>query len=256
MQTHTTIVDTSVDGQPMAVFVAQPSTGANLPSIVIAFEAFGMTEYIREIAQTLAADGYIVAVPDLYHRVGRLLNVPYSEYNAAVQANLAAPLESRRLMATLDDGEVTRDLTAAVEYARHQPGANFDSVGALGFWNGGRLAYMLACRRPEVKAVVSFYGHIVSADTSEKRPISLLELTDQLLGAALFLWGKEGQPQTLAEIRTLEDRLRSHGKQFHSQVYDVPRGFHNPNIPMFEATAAHDAWLRTRNWYARNLASE
>jgi carboxymethylenebutenolidase len=255
MDTQTTTVDVQVDGQPMAVFVARPTSSQNAPGIVIAYEGFGMTNYIQEVAEALAADGYIVAVPDLYHRVGRLLSVPYTEYDDAAQADRAVPLGSRRLMATVSDPESTRDLQAALAYVRGLPEARADTVGALGFWNGGRLAYLLACRQPDVKAVVSFYGHIVPMGASEKRPDSLLELTDRLQAAALLLWGKDGQPQTLDEVHTLEQRLQSLGKEFQSKVYPAPRGFHNPNVTMYDTTSAQDAWQRTRDWFAEHLGS-
>jgi carboxymethylenebutenolidase len=255
MESESTTVDVQVDGQSMAIFVAEPTSGESLPGVVIAYEAFGMTDYIQDVARTLAAGGYIVAVPDLYHRVGRLLSVPYTEYNDAVQSNLAAPLESRRLMATLHDAESTRDLEAALDYVRGRPRARADALGALGFWNGGRLAYLLACNRPDIKAVVSIYGQIVPNAPSEQRPTSLLELTDQLEAAALLIWGKNGQPQTLDEVGRLEERLRSRGKQFESKIYGAPRGFHNPNITMYDANAAQDAWQRTQDWFARHIGT-
>jgi carboxymethylenebutenolidase len=194
-----------------------------------------------------------VAVPDLYHRVGRLLSVSYGEYSDAAQANLQAPLDSRRLMATLDDRQSTADMEAALDFLLHLPECQADRLGAMGVWNGGRLAYLLACRRPDVKAVVSYYGHIVQAGVSDKRPVSLLELTDQLQAAALLVWGKAGQPQTPAEVQALEERLKAGGKQFESKIYDVPRGFHNPNVTMYDAAAAGDTWQRTRAWFERYL---
>jgi carboxymethylenebutenolidase len=248
-------VDVSVDDQDMAMFVARPPAqpGVQYPGIVVAYEAFGMTDYIRDVATKLAGAGYVAVVPDLYHRVGRLLSVPYGEYSPAAQADRATPLDSRRLMATLDDAQATRDLGAGLNYLAGQPDVHSDRLGVLGFWNGGRLAYLLACRNPDLKAVVSFYGHIGKEPVSEKRPDSLLDLTDRLQAPVLLIWGKDGQPITLAEVHELEERLRSNGKQFESKVYDVPRGFHNPNVVMYDAPAAGDAWQRASAWFQTHL---
>lgn len=255
MQTTTATVDVPVDDRSMAMFVARPAAtdGQRYPGIVVAYEAFGMTDYIREVATGLAGDGYVAVVPDLYHRVGRLLSVGYGEYSPAAQADLSTPLDSRRLMATLDDAQATRDLTASLDYLAGQPDVRSDRLGALGFWNGGRLAYLLACRNADVKVLVSFYGHIGKEPVTEKRPESLLELTDRLQAPALLIWGKEGQPITLPEVHDLEQRLRSSGKQFESHVYGVPRGFHNPNVVMYDASAAEDAWQRARAWFRAHL---
>jgi dienelactone hydrolase len=125
----------------------------------------------------------------------------------------------------------------------------------MGIWNGGRLAYLVACRPPDVKAVVSYYGQIIVEGISDKRPVPLLELTVQLRPAVLLVWGKDGQPQTLAEVRTLEDCLRAGGKQFDSQVYAALRGLHNPNIAMYHAADARDAGQRTLVWFERYLGA-
>jgi carboxymethylenebutenolidase len=257
METRTMTVDLQVDGQPMAMVVARPAadTPDRFPAIVLAYEAFGMTEYIRGVARALASAGYLVGVPDLYHRVGRLLSVPYDEYSPAAQADRSTPLDSRKLMATLDDAQATRDLGVALDFLTRQPECRSESVGAMGIWNGGRLAYLLCCRRPDVKALVSFYGHIGAEPISAKRPVSLLDLTPQLSAATLLIWGKDGQPLTLPEVKLLEERLESTGKQFESKVYGVPRGFHNPNVPMYDAVAADDAWQRARMWFDQHLES-
>src|SRR5215469_15907555 len=103
METRTTDVDVDSggDGGPMVLCVARPSGDPTqrYPAVVIAFEAFGMTDYIRGVAGSLAAAGYLVAVADLYHRVGGLLTAPYDEYSPAAQADRSTPLDSRRLMA-------------------------------------------------------------------------------------------------------------------------------------------------------------
>jgi dienelactone hydrolase len=80
-----------------------------------------MTDYIRDVATSLASVGYVVAVPDVYHRIGRLLSVSYSEYNDVAQANRNAPLDSRRLMATQDDAESTKRSRRVARIPRQPP---------------------------------------------------------------------------------------------------------------------------------------
>src|SRR5262245_26776873 len=118
METRTSTIDVHVDGRQMAVFVARPAEGDGgpVPGVAIGYEGFGMTDYIRETAGALAGRGYVVCVPDLYHRVGRMLSVPYTEYTPAAQANLGTPLDSRRLMSTLRDDLVLQDFDATFEY--------------------------------------------------------------------------------------------------------------------------------------------
>ena len=54
----------------MAVFVAEPDTAERLPGLVYFHVLPGLNAQHRSMAVHLAAEGYVVAAPDLYHRVG------------------------------------------------------------------------------------------------------------------------------------------------------------------------------------------
>ena len=254
MDAQTTTVDLSVGGQPMATFVAWPRGDGAWPSVAVAFEAFGMTDYIKTAATDLAEHGYVVVVPDLYHRLGRLKTASYNEYDVAAAHRLeSAPLASRTMMATLRDDELVLDMGAAIDFIKQRSDYLPDRIGVLGFWNGGRVAFLTACHRSDVRAAVSFYGHVIPDELTEYMPVSPLNLLSGLQAATLFLWGKDGQPMTRPTIKTLEDALRAAGKTFDSRLYGAPRGFHNPNAPSYDEQAAADAWARALAWLGQHL---
>ena len=254
MDAQTTTVDLPVGGHLMATVVASPRGDGIWPGVAVAFEAFGMTEYIKKVATDLAQQGYVVAVPDLYHRLGRLKTAPYSEYDVAARNRLeSAPLASRTMMATLRDDELVLDMGAAIDFIKQHSSYLPDRLGVLGFWNGDRVAFLTACQRSEVRAVVSFYGHIIPDELTEQTPVSPLDLMSGLQAASLLLWGRNGQPMTLETITQLEEALRAAGKTFESQIYAAPRGFHNPNTPSYDEQAAADAWARTLAWLGQYL---
>ncbi len=63
----TSNVDLKVNGDNAYAFVAQPDDNAQHPGVVLIQEWWGIEPHIRELAQKLATDGFVVAVPDLYH---------------------------------------------------------------------------------------------------------------------------------------------------------------------------------------------
>jgi carboxymethylenebutenolidase len=229
----------------MAAVLVEPASGGPWPGVALAFEAFGLTDYIRQAATDLAADGYVVIVPDLYHRLGRLLTAPYTEYDVEASQRRDKPLASRDMMRSLSNDAVVADMRAALDALRSRPECDSERLGVLGFWNGGKIAFRVACTQPDVRTAVSFYGHLLP---------DALDVLPQLRAPVLLLWGTEGQPMTTAGVHDLEEQLRSLPVTFDSQIYaGAPRGFHNPNTPSYRPDAAHDSWARMLTWFARYL---
>ena len=56
----------------MEAFAVVPE-GKNLPALVIAMEAFGVNNHIKDVCRRFAREGYAVVAPDFYHRTGTML---------------------------------------------------------------------------------------------------------------------------------------------------------------------------------------
>jgi carboxymethylenebutenolidase len=245
MDTRTLLIDIAVDAEPMAAVLVEPASRGPWPGVALAFEAFGLTDYTREVATELAAEGYVVVVPDLYHRLGRLVTAPYREYDVEASQRLDKPLASRDLMRSLSNDTVLADMRAALDALRARPQCDGERLGVLGLWNGGKIAFRVACTQPDVRAAVSFYGQVLP---------DAVDVLPGLRAPVLLLWGMEGQPLTSAGVHDLEERLGELGVAFDSRIYDgAPRGFHNPNTPSYRADAARDAWARALAWFDHYL---
>jgi carboxymethylenebutenolidase len=235
-------VDLQVNGQPMAAVISRPDGSGPWPGIVVIMEAFGLNDYVCDVSRQLAEEGYIAIAPDFYHRLGRLKTAGYDDF-----------AESRRMMATMRDDEVVDDASAALDYLKSLPECQGDCLGILGFWNGGRIAYLTACYRPDVKALACLYGQVVYPETTEIRPVSPLDITGRIQAAVLVVHGIGGSPMSLDEVKRLEEKLASTGKTYESRVYEHERGFHNPSAPSYNAEAAKDVWSRVIGWFKRHL---
>src|SRR5690242_6040352 len=72
---RTSRVDLKVNGEGAYGYVAQPDDDAQHPGVVLIQEWWGIEAHVQELAQKLAAEGFVVAVPVLYHV--KVANEPY-----------------------------------------------------------------------------------------------------------------------------------------------------------------------------------
>src|SRR2546430_8330787 len=140
---RTSTVDLKVNGDGANAFVAQPDDNARHPGVVLIQEWWGVEPHNRDLAQKLATEGFVVAVPDLYH--GKIATEP----------------NDAQRMTMMIRGNVDRaakEIIGALDTVKAMPNVEPKKLGLIGFCIGGFLAYVVASRYPDLGAVVSFYG--------------------------------------------------------------------------------------------------
>ena len=131
------------NGATASGYLARPSGGSG-PGVLVIQEWWGLDSGIKEMADRLAAAGFVALAPDLYH--GEL--AAHDEMDKAGQ-----------LMQSLPPDRAGRDMSAAVDYLAGLDGATGSGIGVVGFCMGGMLAFIIAAMRPDkIKAAVPFYG--------------------------------------------------------------------------------------------------
>jgi carboxymethylenebutenolidase len=128
-------------------WVVYPERSDPAPVVVVIHEIFGLTDWIRGVADQLAADGFIAVAPDLLTGYG--VDGGGTE---SVDAEAA-----RALMGELDRARVNRRLQATGEYGMALPAAT-DQVATLGFCWGGTSSFIMATEWEALDAGVIFYG--------------------------------------------------------------------------------------------------
>ena len=58
-----------VDNEPMQVYLALPDGPGPHPGVVVPHHIGGIDSYVRDMVDGLAQEGYVVAAPDLFHRI-------------------------------------------------------------------------------------------------------------------------------------------------------------------------------------------
>jgi len=210
----------------LQAWVVYPERSDRAPVVVLIHEIFGLTDWIRAVADAYAAQGFLVVAPDLLSG-----KAPDGKAGSA-----AFTQDSARLaISQLDGTEVTARLNAAARWGTSQPSAT-KAFGVVGFCWGGGTAYDWATQQPALKAAVGYYG-VAPA----------LWSLDDLQAKVLALYGG-ADARVTSTMPDFRDRMKSLGKSYEAQVYDgaghaflrQQQGMNGANLK-----AAQDAWPRS-----------
>ncbi len=211
-------LDLQVKGIKGSAFVIQPDDDAKHPGVVLIQEWWGLEPHILNVAQKLAAEGFIVAVPDLYH--GKI----------ATEPNEAMPL-MMGLRNNLD--QVVDEIVTTLETVKEMPNVQPKKLGLIGFCIGGFLTYTVAARYPNLAAAVSFYGGSYDPTPEEVAKVN---------APVLAIYGRQDQSIPLAQVEKIERLYQEAGKDFTVKLYDAGHAFVNPTHGMGNEKAAAEAW--------------
>jgi carboxymethylenebutenolidase len=128
-------------------WVVYPERADVAPVVVVIHEIYALTDWIRGVADQLAAEGFIAIAPDLLSGKG-----PGGGGSESVDEQGAVAL-----IRGLETDEVTRRIKAGAAYATGLPAAT-SAVGIVGFCWGGSTSFRMATVWPELNAAVAYYG--------------------------------------------------------------------------------------------------
>jgi carboxymethylenebutenolidase len=235
----------------MPVFVAHPDDGGPFPVVVVFMDALGLRDPLRELARRIAAQGYYVAVPDLYYRFGEGIVFDGSKLRDPDSD------EMQRMFATmqrLSDDMVLADTRALLDWLESESVASSGPKGSVGFCLGGRLVVRTMAAFPEEFAAGSaLHPSFIVSEDSDSPHLELNKLRGELyvgLGAA-----DEFQPPAAFEPARAE--LERHGIPHEVEVHDgADHGFMIPGSPIFHDEASERCWERTFELFRRTLQRE
>src|ERR1700722_9757667 len=230
---HSEWVTVKHDGRSVETFVVYPESKDKRPVVLIIHEIFGMTDWVQDLADQVAAAGYIAVAPDLLSGMGpnggRSSSFPEGKANEAVSK--------------LNPDQVTADLNAAADYALKIPAAN----GKLffgGFCLGGGETFRFATNRGDLAAAFVFYGPPPDKDAMAriKAPVyGFFAGNDARIGAMI--------PDAITNMKAA-------GKTFEPVTYEgAGHGFMRageaPEASESSVKARNAAWARWKSLLAK-----
>jgi carboxymethylenebutenolidase len=221
---------TEANGRKLQVWVVYPQVKDKAPVVVMIHEIFGQSDWAREMADEVAAAGYIVVEPDLLSGFGpaaAAMAAPTSpaepmDHMQVGQSRAGAPMIPAqpggtaafpdqssvvKAVSSLPDAQVLSDLDAVADYGKKLPSAN-GKLYVAGFCWGGGKSFLFATHRSDLSAAFVFYGPPPPA-------AAMKNITAPIYG---FYAGNDARisatvPQTEADMKVA-------GKTYDPVVYD------------------------------------
>jgi carboxymethylenebutenolidase len=158
---HHEYVSLKQGGRTVQAFVVYPEISQKAPVVILIHEIFGLTDWAKEMADEIAAQGYIVIAPDLLSGHGPH-GGDFSEF--------ASQDDATKAVSGLNADEVNADLDAAADYAKKIPSAN-GKLAVAGFCWGGGKSFAFATHRHDLSAAFVFYGPPPAEFTTITAPV-------------------------------------------------------------------------------------
>jgi carboxymethylenebutenolidase len=145
---HREYIQLKRDNRTVQAFVVYPETKGKAPVVILIHEIFGLVDWPKEMADELAAQGFIVIAPDLLSGFGPNGggSSEFSDQDARVKA-----------VSGLNPDGVLADLDAAADYAKKLPAAN-GKIAVAGFCWGGSTTFRYATHNKDLSGAFVFYG--------------------------------------------------------------------------------------------------
>lgn len=233
---HGEWIDIPYEGNsvPLKTWISYPERKEKAPVIIIIHEIFGVTDWIRSVADQLAKDGYIAVAPDYISGFGP---------NGGGTESTGSRDSVVRLIRSLSAEETYKRTNAVFEYAVKIPSAN-GKIATVGFCWGGTRSFGYACVQPKLKAAIVYYGTSPDAD-------ELASLNVPVLG----LYG-EDDARVVSTIEPASVEIKKLKKVYEYEIYEkAGHGFLRQQSGRDGANlkASEQAWKRMLGFLKKHL---
>jgi carboxymethylenebutenolidase len=206
--------------------VAYPESKDKTPVVLIIHEIFGMTDWVEDLADQVAAAGYIAVAPDLLSGMapngGRTKDFGPGEVGPAI--------------GHLNPDQITADLNAAADYGIKLPAAT-GRLFVAGFCWGGGQTFRFATNRADLSGAFVFYGPPPAKDAMAR------------IKAPVYGFYAGNDARIDATIPQAEQDMKAAGKKYEPVTYEgAGHGFmragEQPDATPANKKARDDAWGR------------
>jgi carboxymethylenebutenolidase len=204
-----------------------------LPAVVMIHEWWGLNKNIKDMAENLAKEGYVVLAVDLYD--GKVANT-----TDAAQ-NLVSKVRD-------NPSESINNLQHAVRYLASLENVNSSQISSLGWCFGGGQSLQLALNtEPEypLAATIIYYGNLVSDQES----------ISKIKWPVLGIFGDQDKSISVESVKQFEEALNANGITNEIYIYEgVGHAFANPSGDNYAPQETQDAWEKTLDFLNKNTS--
>ena len=230
-------VDLQTEDGTLDAYIFHPREGGSWPAIVMYMDAFGIRPALGDMAERLASHGYVVALPNLYHRTPF---APFDPKQVAVEGPERARFKG--MVGSINGPMVMRDTAALLAHLDTLPTVKRSSMGALGYCMGGGYALAAAGTFPDRIAVAaSFHGGALATEKPDSP-----HLLAPKMRARVYVGAAGIDPTFPDEQRQrLQTALDAAGVSYEIETYENARhGFAVNGHLVYDKDASERHWER------------
>ncbi|MDA0797728.1 MAG: dienelactone hydrolase family protein [Chloroflexi bacterium] len=236
------VLDLPVDEGEMAVFTYREDDDLQRPAIVLLHDAHGLIRGTLDIARGLAAEGFVVAAPDTFHRAGRMMT----------DGSGPAQQDSMLLRKGMTNDGHLSDMNRLAKHLRSQAYVTDGPVGVTGFCLGGRIAFLAAAQGVGFGPSVLFYPTRLwqsdPAVPNAPTPLSVANVINPMLS-----FFPELDPQNPPERVEEFERTLACAPVESIVVPNGKHGFAQPGGANFQPEHGPEAWQRCIAFFKQHL---
>jgi carboxymethylenebutenolidase len=224
-----------------------PAGAGSWPAVLMWPDILGLRPVFREMGRRLAAEGYVVLVPNPFYRTKRapIVTGPF-DFNDAKQVQ---PLLA--LKATLTDAAIDKDAAAFISFLDAQKQTNRrKAAGVQGYCFSGPFAFHTAAVRSDrIRAVGTFHGGgLVTKDANS--PHLLIPKTKASFVVAIARNDDQKQPDAKDMLKATFAAAK---RPALVEVYPADHGWCVAGSPTYDHASAEKAWAELLRLYRANL---
>ena len=201
------------------------------PAVIMIHENKGLNNNIKNMANLLAKEGYVVLAVDLF--------------NGEVTTNQTRASELSQSIRDNPDGAIS-NLKSAVKFLASLPNVNPDKIASLGWCFGGQQSLQLALNSEDnpLAATVIYYGRLIT------EPEALSKIKWPVLG----IFGDKDQSIPVTNVEDFEEALTQNGITNEIYIYKgVGHAFANPSGDNYAPNETKNAWQKTLSFLNKYL---
>ena len=213
------------DGGVMRLHLFRPAVPGRFPGVLFFSEIYQVTNPIRRLAMMVAGQGFVVAVPEVYHEyepAGTVLRYDAPGTDRGNALKIAKPL------AAFD-----ADAKSGLAFLRDHPACTA-RLATFGVCLGGHLAYRAALD-PSVTAAACFYPTDIHSGTlgAGQNDDSLARM-GELKAETLFVFGREDPHVPFVGRKAIRARLEEVGARYEWHEVNAQHAFLRDEGPRYD----------------------
>ena len=202
------------------------------PAVIMIHENKGLNDNIKNMANLLARNGYVVLAVDLFKGEVTTDRNRSSELTQYVRDN---------------QDIATANLKSAVKYVSSLPNVNAEKIVSMGWCFGGAQSLQLALNSQDhpLAATIIYYG----------RPVSDNATLSNIKWPVLGIFGDQDRSIQVDTVKAFESALNSIGIPNEIYIYKgVGHAFANPSGENYAPKETQDAWQKTLSFLEKHVS--